>query len=74
MKSCIGCAHAEWQLTRTGRLHPSGYGECEYPYTVPPLPQAFYWLNRPSGPCGGRISRNTKLKDHCLYYLREEQP
>lgn len=27
---CDGCKYAEWQLTKNGRLHPSGDGKCTY--------------------------------------------
>jgi len=69
MKNCTDCVHAEWVRTKNGRLHPSGDGKCTYPYKIPELPQAFYWLGMgPPQPCGGSINRNEKLKDYCMYY------
>ena len=73
MKNCTDCKHALWDKTETGRLHPKGGGRCKYPYTVPALPQAFYWMYRGAPePLGGHISRRTELQDHCTYYARTE--
>ena len=73
MKNCTDCKHALWDKTETGRLHPKGEGWCKYPYKVPALPQAFYWMYRGSPePLGGHISRRTELQDHCTYYARKE--
>ena len=73
MKNCTDCKHALWETTATGRLHPCGSGRCQYPYKVPALPQAFYWMShRTPKPFGGNINRRTDLKDHCTYYARKE--
>jgi len=72
MKNCTDCKHALWDETRTGRLHPGGGGVCKYPFKVPELPQAFYWIGRSHPhPCGGHINRREELKDHCVYYARK---
>ena len=73
MKSCVGCKYADWNRTEAGRLHPSGDGRCEYPWTQPPLPASMYWISRAPTPSGGHISRKEKLKDHCVYFTREEK-
>jgi len=69
MKNCTDCKHANWKRTATGRLHPSGAGRCMFPWKMPPLPGAFYWLSGQT-PCGGHIDRKRELKDHCAYYTR----
>lgn len=72
MKNCTECKYAEWNVTATGRLHPSGDGWCKYPFKAPELPQAFYWICRGDPqPCGGHINRRQELKDHCVYYARK---
>jgi hypothetical protein len=72
MKTCNGCKYAEWLKTANGRLHPSGQGDCKYPYKVPALPSAFYWAgwisNDAPVPVGGCINRREELKDHCPYW------
>ncbi len=69
MKTCKGCKYAEWDKTKTERLHPSGDGKCTYPFKTPTLPQSMYWLGREAPmPNGGMINRRTTLKDHCAYY------
>lgn len=69
MKNCTGCKYAEWKRTKSGKLHPSGDGECTFPWTMPPLPAAKYWVDRPF-PYGGYIHRRRELKDHCVYFDR----
>ncbi|MDY6857327.1 MAG: hypothetical protein SWO11_22015 [Thermodesulfobacteriota bacterium] len=70
MKKCNDCKFAEWNRTKTGRLHPSGDGQCKYPYKVPQLPGAFYWIGRfGPKPYGGFINRRKELKEHCAYYM-----
>ena len=71
MKSCVGCKHAEWKRTAAGKLHPSGDGDCKYPYKSPPLPASMFWLyGHAYKPLGGHINRRRELKDHCTYYMR----
>lgn len=72
MIHCKDCKYAEWYRTDAGRLHPSGQGECRYPWKLPPLPQAMYWVTGLPIPGGGVISRNKPLKGHCTYYSRAE--
>ncbi len=72
MKRCNGCKHAKWDRTKSGRLHPSGVGRCVYPFKMPQLPAAMYWLTiREVKPCGGYINRREDLKEHCPYFERE---
>ena len=72
MKNCTDCKWALWDTTATGRLHPGGGGVCKYPYKIPELPQAFYWMYRGAPePLGGHINRRTELQDHCTYYARK---
>lgn len=74
MKTCVDCKYAKWNRTKSGRLHPSGYGRCEYPWEMPPLPAAMYWIgNKAPDPCGGYISRRTGLKEDCVYYTRPDE-
>ena len=68
MKNCTNCKYAEWQKTAAGKLHPSGDGHCRYPYKVPELPSAFYWVGRAPTPAGGTINRHQDLNDHCVYF------
>jgi hypothetical protein len=73
MKSCVGCVFANWDKTKTGRLHPSGKGACEFEYKMPPLPQSMYWFGI-SEPLVVYIERNRELKDHCVYFRRADAP
>lgn len=71
MINCTHCIHAQWKKTVPGRLHPSGDGMCKYPYKLPPLPQSMYWISG-GVPLGGFINRRRDLKDHCVYFSREQ--
>jgi hypothetical protein len=71
MKNCTDCKHAIWDKTSAGRLHPGGGGICKYPWKMPDLPQAFYWISRAPHMGGGNISRRKDLQDHCVYYARK---
>jgi len=71
MKNCTDCKHAEWRRTEAGKLHPSGGGQCKYPYKLPPLPAAFWWTGTPNQSFG-YINRREYLKDHCTYYARKD--
>ena len=68
MKTCKDCKYADWQRTKAGRLHPSGDGMCAYPFKIPRLPLAFYFIGGPPSPCGGHISRGREFKEHCPYW------
>jgi hypothetical protein len=71
MKTCTDCKYAEWKRTAAGKLHPSGDGQCRYPWKMPELPVAFHWMG--SGgpkPFGGRIYRKRENKEHCAYWSR----
>lgn len=69
MKNCLHCRYAEWDRTKSGKLHSSGDGQCKFIWTLPPLPSCKYWISfsQPK-PNGGRINRKEELKDHCVYY------
>ena len=43
MKNCTECKYAEWVRTKSGRLHQSGDGACQYKWSAPELPAAMYW-------------------------------
>jgi hypothetical protein len=73
MKTCNGCKHAEWFKTAAGRLHPSGDGTCKYPYKVPPLPAALYWIGGVPVPSGWRINRREEHNDHCPYWCSADR-
>lgn len=68
MKKCIDCKHSKWLKTVTGRLHPSGQGSCKFPYLVPPLPEAMYWIGRAPTPYGGALNRKENLKSDCPHW------
>lgn len=73
MRSCVGCKYAKWETTKAGRLHPSGYGICQYEYKLPLLPKSRYWISgHAPAPLGGSINRHDELSDHCPYYGRKE--
>lgn len=72
MKTCNGCRYARWDRTKAGRLHPNGYGRCQYKWEMPALPASMYWIGRPPSPLGSLIERREQLKDHCPYWAREE--
>ena len=73
MKTCMDCKHALWSRTKTGRLSPSGEGKCQFKYVTPKLPQSMYWNSGyPPQPWGGQIQRKDELKDHCVYWQRDE--
>lgn len=71
--NCTECLYAEWQRTEAGRLHPSGDGQCKYPYKVPPLPSAMYWITLEAKPSGGWINRRKELGKDCPYFTRVPQ-
>lgn len=72
MKSCKDCKHADWKVTAAGRLHPSGDGNCKYPWKMPQIPAAMFWMyHKPPEPMGGWINRKTGLKDHCVYWSKK---
>ena len=69
MRNCTDCKYAQWEKTKTGRLHPSGNGKCTYNYKVPQLPASMHWHGgKPLKPLGGQINRKKELKHHCVYY------
>lgn len=72
MKNCTNCKHANWAKTAAGKMHPSGDGKCTYPYKVPELPEAFYWIGQKPSPGGGMINRRRDLDDHCSYFKRHD--
>jgi hypothetical protein len=72
MKSCLGCRFADWQRTRTGRLHPSGDGQCTFVVKVPALPLSMRWGGswgrNDLDATGGAISRKHSFQSHCPCY------
>lgn len=74
MKYCLKCKHAKWYRDAAGRMHRDGGGKCGYPWKMPQLPAAMYWMgNSAPQPLGGYINRRKELKDHCPYYGEENQ-
>ena len=73
MKDCTHCKHADWDMTKAGRLHPSGEGRCTFPVKILPLPASMFWRNESPYPRhgGGLINRNVELTDHCVYFARK---
>jgi hypothetical protein len=71
MKNCTECAHANWQRTKSGSLHPSGEGRCGKKIELPQLPKAFYWFSEPYL-CGGCINRRNELNEHCPYWQQKQ--
>ena len=70
MKDCTHCKYADWQRTQAGKMHPSGDGKCTFPWKLPPLPAAMYWMTRDGPtPNGGYVNRREELKAHCTYYM-----
>lgn len=70
--TCDKCLYADWTRTSNGRLHPNKSGHCSYPWEMPPLPAAKYWLSRGAPePFGGSITRGVELSRPCPY-RREE--
>lgn len=73
MKTCIGCKYAEWKKTKAGKLHPSGDGHCGFPWEMPKLPAAMYWIGSICPhPSGGHINQGTMLTDSCVYFQRDK--
>jgi hypothetical protein len=70
MKTCNGCALAEWQRTTSGRLHPSRVGRCTWTMPVPNSYNA--WYSRESTLSGGHIVRNYTYQQDCPYYTEEQ--
>ena len=70
MKDCTHCKHAQWERTKAGRLHPSGYGMCglKNKIQLPPLPACMRWPL--AKPFGGRINRHEDLRTDCAFYER----
>jgi len=72
MKTCKGCKYAEWDRTKTGRLSPTGDGECKYNYKIPKLPVSMWFSGRVEPSIhGGHINRKEELKEHCVYWQDE---
>ncbi len=70
--NCEGCKFADWERTTTGRLHPSGDGQCRYNYKLPQLPGSMFWPHdREPEPLGGRINRREKLWHPCGLFQPE---
>ena len=69
MPDCTTCAHAKWNRTQAGRLHPSGAGECTWDgWKEWALPSAFYYVwsgftKAAPQPSGGIINRKNPYSD-----------
>jgi hypothetical protein len=70
MKNCTDCKYALWNRTAAGKLHPSGDGDCRYPWKLPALPAAMHWIGSPPKPWGGSINRKREHEEHCTYWAR----
>ena len=57
MKNCMGCKYAEWDKTKSGRLHPNGEGKCLFEFKIPTLPACKYFVGCGPTVCGGFNSR-----------------
>jgi hypothetical protein len=69
MKNCTDCKYAIWKRNVSGNLHPSGDGDCMFPWKMPPLPACKYWIGSSEPrPYGGSINRRDELPTHCTYY------
>jgi len=68
MKNCKDCKFAKWERTASGRLHPSGDGECLYKVTPPVLPACKmlpeYWVR------SFMINRHRDFPNHCPTFAR----
>jgi len=72
MKNCTGCKYAKWDITKSGRLHPSGKGACQYKFKIPVLPECLFWLGGIAPePYSCRINRKRTLNDNCAYYEKK---
>lgn len=67
--NCRGCKFAKWDVTKAGKLHPSGSGRCMWQYPEIQLPASMYFVGRSPGdspkPCGGQIDRKLELPRGC---------
>ncbi|MFA5380021.1 MAG: hypothetical protein WC455_29945 [Dehalococcoidia bacterium] len=71
MKNCTGCKWAQWAVTKSGKLHPSGDGKCLFMVALPQLPSCMYWIQGPKAH-GGYINRHMELERDCPYYYLAE--
>jgi len=71
MKNCTKCKYAKWKKGNKERLHPSGDGECKFPYKIPALPASKFWIDKLPIPYSWSINRRTELEEHCIYYKEE---
>jgi hypothetical protein len=74
MGYCDYCQHARWDKTRIGYLSPTRNGHCQYPYQVPELPKAMYWMGQPPQPSGGFIVRGVAWERECPYFSLKTNP
>lgn len=65
--SCMDCALAKWERTKTGRLHPSGDGRCQWKAPDIAVSAAFYFSGYKRKalpePSGGYIERKQPYTD-----------
>lgn len=69
---CNDCKYAKWEKTKSGKLHPSGDGRCEYPWQLSKLPLSKIFVASPII-SGGNINRNKSLVGTCVYYERKSE-
>ena len=68
---CMNCKYAEWERTKSGRLHPDKSGKCSCVVTLPPVPNStatFHYRHDDDTPLvvrGGWIWRNEKTGQDC---------
>lgn len=65
---CVDCKLAHWEKTKTGRLHPSGDGKCQWTMPAVRLPVSM-WLSHSNKPSGGHINRRDDWKQ-CPQYQK----
>jgi hypothetical protein len=69
MNLCIGCKHALWKKTATGRLHSSQDGRCAIPAPEIKMPAAYYWIGGAPKPYGGYINRKPQERlTECSFF------
>lgn len=67
--NCLNCALADWTLTKSARLHPSGEGKCKFVFKMPELPKSLYFVGGIQVG-GGFINRNTPETD-CPQFIED---
>lgn len=74
MNKCLTCRFADWNKTKTGKLHPDGLGRCTVKIPELVIPKVYYWIGFGHGqprPCGGGIDRREKDDRDCPTYKKK---